>query len=349
MADENQQPMRSSKRRLIGLLVCLPLLAAATAYFLLLADQQWLIQKSQSVYGQSTARLIAQKVSPQVVNKDILSLNVIATRLAESEPILSVSVFDDADQLLVQGGKSNNRAKVFTAEVTFQDSVVGFVRVSVNEIEQNLQTPMLIFCLVFLAYTATVVSFSTRINQWLLTEKKPKPDDATELVASTDAQSDNDYVETSLLVVRIKPAHALTRYFNRLLKAATLYGGIIEQTTPEELIVHFEGPDAIFLSVCAGMLLQSIAAKTPGRMAFGGVLTRADDETERSRKSASYLASISQGDLLFSQRDLTLDERVLATPFHHGLVDSDQLLRVTGLKNQQLLNAQTDQLLSDQS
>lgn len=340
MADETRQ----TKRRLIVLLACLPLIAAAIVLSLLITHQQWLIHEHQSVYGQSSARLIAQKVAPQVVDKDILSLNVIATRLAESEPILSVTVFDDADQLLVQGGQQTDDARFYTAEVTFQDSVVGFVRVAVSGVEQNLYTPLVAFCFIFLAYVAVIARFAPALLTWLLAVKS---EPGTTLEPTTAGQT--EYTETSLLVVRIKPAHALTRYFNRLFKAVKLYGGIIEQTTPEELVITFEGPDAIFLSVCAGVLLQSIAEKTPGKMTFGGVLTNAEDDTDRSRKSASYLASISEGDLLFNKRDLVVDERVITTPFHHGLVDSDELLRVTGLENQQLLNAEADQILSDQS
>ena len=352
MDEENGQ----STRRLVLILTSLPLVTGMLVYSALFSYQQMGITAAAEQYGKSTARLIAQQVARHVVEQDVLSLNVIATKLTENEPVLSISIYNDSDQLLIQSRKVQNQTHQnvqrsstqdsFTAEITFQDSVVGFVRISAASIEQHLALPLTALIILFVLWVGLALSTVGSTLNFILGIKTAKVRHKDEADDTEATVTDSDYVEVALLIVRIKPARVLTRYFNRFFRAAKLYGGIVEQTTPEELVIHFEGPDAIFLSVCAGLLLQKIAFQTQGKINYGAVLTSADD-SDKNRKSASYLASISEGDLLFSEKDILLDERIIVSSFHHSLVNSNDLLRVSGLQNQQLLDAQVRQLLNE--
>lgn len=357
MDEENGQ----STRRLVLILASLPLVTAIVVYSSLFSYQQIGITAAAEQYGKSTARLIAQQVARHVVEQDVLSLNVITTKLTENEPVLSVSIYNDSDQLLVQSrkvqsrkvqkktsqsGQGSSSQDSFTAEITFQDSVVGFVRISAASIEKNLALPLTALAILYCLWVGLALSTAGPALNFILGIKNPRVKRKDEGDDAEATAADSDYVEVALLIVRIKPARTLTRYFNRFFRAAKLYGGIVEQTTPEELVIHFEGPDAIFLSVCAGLLLQKIAYQTQGKVGYGAVLTSAGD-SDKNRKSASYLASISEGDLLFSEKDILLDERIIVSSFHHSLVNSNDLLRVSGLQNQQLLDAQVNQLLAE--
>jgi uncharacterized membrane protein affecting hemolysin expression len=350
--EENGQ----STRRLVLILASLPLVTAIVVYSSLFSYQQIGITAAAEQYGKSTARLIAQQVARHVVEQDVLSLTVITTKLTKNEPVLSVSIYNDSDQLLVQSRKAQSKISQsgqgsssqdsFTAEITFQDSVVGFVRISAASIEQSLALPLTALAILYVLWVGLTLSTAGPALNFILGIKNSRVKHKGEGDDPEATATDSDYVEEALLIVRIKPARTLTRYFNRFFRAAKLYGGIVEQTTPEELVIHFEGPDAIFLSVCAGLLLQKIAHQTQGKVGYGAVLTSADD-SDKNRKSASYLASISEGDLLFSEKDILLDERIIVSSFHHSLVNSNDLLRVSGLQNQKLLDAQVNQLMAE--
>ncbi len=98
------------------------------------------------------------------------------------------------------------------------------------------------------------------------------------------------------------------------------------------------------MATCSGLLIQKIAAKVDGKIAFGGTLDLLNEEPEKIRKAASYLASIAEGNLIAAPGYSPLSDRVELQSFHHALVDSKGLLRIAGLINPDLLNNQASQL-----
>ena len=146
-------------------------------------------------------------------------------------------------------------------------------------------------------------------------------------------------------MIRIKPARHLETHFDKFYQAAMLYGGIVEQTTTEELVIHFESYDAMYKATCTGLLIQQIANRVNSNISFGGTLDLLGDEPDKIRKSASYLASIAEGDLIVAANDPGITDRVELQRFHHALVDSDNLSRIAGLINQELLEEQASQLV----
>lgn len=331
------------KNRLFTILVLLPAITAvlvASGFYQQLLFQ---LQQEQSNYGYSTARLMASQLAQAVVADDVVSLNVLVTRLTNEEPIDFVSVYDDNNRLLVQSGRQRSGARSYSSEITFQDSLVGFVNVSVAHTSFNAMYVIVALFGLAVAYIVVVWRLLPGVLIWLNGES---PVEAEEQYSNVLPQAPvaEGSLQQCILVVRIRPARHLARHFDRFYQAAKLYGGVVEQTTNEELVIHFDGPDALFMATCAGLLIRQIATRLSMHIKFGGTLDLLGDEPEKIRKSSSYLASISEGDLLVAGGEELIADRAELQTFHHSLVDAEDLVKITGLRNQELLNAQADQL-----
>lgn len=333
---------RPRKRRLTALLIVLPLLAGGLVFFTITQYQARVVELEQSRFGQSSARQLAAQVASYVVEDNLLSLNVIVAQLTRNEPLQFVAIYDESNQLIVQSGKEERTNTSYTAEVTFQDSLVGRVRMTVSHAETDKQLLGWILLMLAAGYSFLVWRFATSITSWVNHETQSEP--VATQVLETPPQTDHSPTEECILVVRIRPARHMEQHFDKFFKAANLYGGIVEQTTPEELVIHFDSSDAMYMATCSGLLIQKIAAKVNGKIAFGGTLDLLNEEPEKIRKAASYLASIAEGNLIAAHGYSPLSDRVELQSFHHALVDSKGLLRIAGLINPELLNDQASQL-----
>lgn len=335
---------RHRKHRLTCLLVALPLFTGTIVFLASTQYQSKALGLEQSRFGQSSARQLAAQVASDVVEGNLLTLNVTVARLTRNEPLEFVGIYDESNRLIAQSGKEARAHKSYTAEVTFQDTLVGRVRVTVLHTEAKLPLLGLILLGLAAAYSFLVWRFTTSISNWINQESQSQRD--VGLAIEMPPQPDQDPTEDCILVVRIRPARHLEQHFDKFFKAANLYGGIVEQTTPEELVIHFDSPDAMYMATCSGLLIQKIAAQVNGRVAFGGTLDLLNEEPEKIRKAASYLASIAQGNLIATARYSLLSDRVELHSFHHALVDSDSLLKIEGLIDPNLLNHEASRLVT---
>ncbi len=342
-------PNSNVRPKLIALLTLLPVLTAFVIGYAFDNLTRDVIEREQASYGQSTAAQVADHLADYVIEGDVLSLNVISSRLTREASLAFVAVYDDSNRLIAQSGKASRGTETYAADITFQDSLVGGVRVAVTHSDYAPAPIITGFIMTFLVYIAVVVWFSANLENWLLrasptlkADREADSEDETE-----DHLPEPDYGPTQecILVIRIRPARHLDKHFDKFYQAAMLYGGIVEQTTTEELVIHFESHDALYMATCTGLLIQQIANRVSSHISFGGTLDLLGEEPEKIRKSASYLASIAEGDLIVAANDPTITDRVELQSFRHALVDSDRLSRISGLINQDLLNAQANELV----
>ncbi len=338
MTDVNSR----GRNRLFTVLILLPALTAIIVASGFYQHLQLQLRQEQSSYGHSVARLMASQLAQSVVDGDIVSLNVLVTRLTRGEPIEFIAVYDDSNQLLVQSGRESANAETYSSEITFQDSLVGFVNVSVSHVSFGGIYVIFMLLILAAAYVVVVWRLLPGMHQWLdgSETEASEPDVPSE----APAPEPEGAIQQCFLVIRIRPARHMGSHFEKFYQAAKLYGGVVEQTTSEELLVHFDGPDALFMAACAGLLIKQIAARLSQRIIFGGTLDMIGEEPEKMRKAASYLASISEGDLLVARGEELISDRVELQSFHHALIDSEDLVKISALKNQDLLNAQAEQL-----
>jgi uncharacterized membrane protein affecting hemolysin expression len=332
------------KLRITALLVSLPIFAGGLVFFVIAQYQASVVELEQSRFGESSARQLAAQVSNYIVEGNLLSLNVIVAQLTRNEPLQFVAIYDESNHLIAQSGKEERTNASHTAEVTFQDSLVGRVRVTVSQAETHIALLGWSLLILAAAYSFLVWRFTPSITRWINHETQFNAV-ATQAV-ETSPQTDHGLTEECILVVRVRPARHLAQHFDKFFKAANLHGGIVEQTTPEELVIHFDSPDAMYMATCSGLLIQQVATKVKGKIAFGGTLDILHEEPEKIRKAASYLASIAEGNLVAAHCYSALSERVEFHSFHHALVDSKGLLRVSRLIDAKLLNNQANQLVT---
>ena len=340
----------SVRQKLIALLALLPLLTGLVIGLGFNQAAQNSINGEQAAYGQSTAVQVADHLADYVIEGDILSLNVISSRLTRETSLVFVAVYDDNNRLVAQSGKAPRGTETYAADITFQDSLVGGVRVAVTHSSYHPGPVVVAFVVVYLLYLAMLVWFMPVIEGWLFS--------VTGSAASTDTEDRPRETDDALmpeilhgprqeciLVIRIRPARHLESHFDKFHQAAILYGGIVEQTTTEELVIHFDSQDAMYMATCTGLLIQQIARRINSNISFGGTLDLLGDEPDKVRKSASYLASIAEGDLIFAANDPGISDRVELQSFRHALVDADNLSRIAGLINQELLDSQANHLV----
>ncbi len=117
--------------------------------------------------------------------------------------------------------------------------------------------------------------------------------------------------------------------------------------TGDELVIVFTAEDAVFLGVCAGLLIKRLTELANGNITYGAALDLVDGDQSQTRKNASYLASVAEEQLLFNDGlkvKPMLEGRAELQAFHHSLVDSDNVYFVDRLVKQDLLASQADQL-----
>ncbi len=336
--------------RLVSLLIVLPLVITLLVGTILVQQYEARISETQSHYGQITAVQISELVSQLIVDDDRLSLNVIVARVTRETPVHYVAIYDATNNLIAQSGRSERGSASFASDITFQDAMVGSVRVNLQQRRLSVSLLLPLLAISILIYGGLLWWFSPKIINWLQAEpdvdEPPEEENVSIPIVTAPAYlQEAPNTETYILVIRIRPARHLEANFEKFYQAARLYGGIVEQTTTEELVIHFEGYDAAYKATCTGLLIRHLTDLLPGNINFGGTLDIIEDEPDRARKSASYLASISDGDLLIATPNPKLKDRVKLQAFHHSLVDSEHLSKINGLANQDLLEAQAAQLM----
>lgn len=90
-------------------------------------------------YGNALATLAAKQATEATMNHDLVSLQVMVSDIARNPDILSVTVHDVENSLLVQAGGSPEAGdyahrdhQLFPAPITLQDSIAGYVTVNID-------------------------------------------------------------------------------------------------------------------------------------------------------------------------------------------------------------------------
>ena len=339
----NEAPAPS---RLLQLLILPSIVVGLVTLVLLTLDFERRTSEQQRKYGEATASQLSDQLATYVVTGDILSLNVVASKLTNSDLVSFIAVYNDTDSLIAQSGRPVPGTVSYTSEITFQDSMVGYVRVAVpGESKANynlLVIPLLLILSLAIAAFRSPMTFV----RWLYPQRTPGQTSKTasrepDQKEQTEGTEQEDSIEC-ILVVRVRPAHHMERHFDSFFRAAEEFSGIVEQTTPEELVIHFDDQQAMSSAASAGFVIRELTRRKHGNMTFGGTLDLVDDEARR--KAASYLASIADGDLLIAGGEWLLEDHAALQSFHHSLVDSEDLRRIASLTNQAELTELVEKL-----
>lgn len=301
------------------------------------------LSRQNDSYGKLVAAQLAVSSADYLLKNDLLSLNVVLTELLEKHGFVQLAVYSADNRILAQAGapSRSNNLRVFTAEISYQDSIAGFVRISLDNsglisavgvYARNLALANLALVL-FLVMI--VWFFHARIVGWFVIEAEIEQEtQATQLVPDT----------LSILVIKLRPVAIMHEFRDVLFKVIRLYNGEITHSEDEEIAACFQHSSHCLEGICASLLIGAILADRPAIHFKAGYHFGQADEIEAIRKHASHLASLADNCTLTSSRVRAQDEinsRVVLEDFYSSLASGD-VYRVSSLADgaQILINRQ---------
>ena len=269
---------------------------------------------------------IYKRIEKHVIAEDIVSLNLLVTQLIEEKGIAFIEVALGSEKI-IEVGKKTGTDSIFSYEVTFDDNKEGLVTIGLQGFESLSSSLAGQIFLVLSVYAIFIWFFSSSVASWRDSESTS----SSEKKRNTGCfQGEN---AACILVVRIKPAHYMDRYFQSFYEAAQTYQGRVEQTMKEEIIISFTGNSATYDAARTGLLIKSVISKLDKSISFGGAISAVDEEDLEGRKSASYLALIATDKLLLDSSSQPKIENLVLQPFRHALFDSDSIYSIISLED----------------
>lgn len=287
-------------------------------------QNQKLLDLRTAHYGTSLAKLTAGQAANATLNSDLVSLQVGLENLIKNPHVLSATIHDVENQLLVQAGDSptlgqysSANSRSFTAPITLHDSVAGYVAVTLDtEAIYAAQDNGWLIGLVAICLMLMIFSLMTSPKLTNSRAPEPNPEQEHELPTHHNASADDVQVVLLLHVLNI---NTLRKQINGSLRGKLfaelgkkidginmLYNGKIESASENWLSIRYGGDDiadASFRAACAAILLFQL-------------IDESDDTLQLQLSGAIYLPG--------QQRQLTglLEESKFTQQCHSELKNS---------------------------
>ena len=241
-------------------------------------------------YGNALASLAAKQATEATMNHDLVSLQVIVSDIARNPDILSVTVHDVENRLLVQAGGSPNSGdyahrehRLYSAPVTLQDSIAGYVTVNIDTqavYEQRDDTWLM--ALLGLAGAMRGLSINNQRQQTDTSLVADTAETPTELTSNPAAHArshgeEDVYVTLYLhclnwgaIKQQLSPALRQQLYTDlqrHLSGINALYAGRITLADNDTLELEFHGDEmgnTTFRAICAAQLLFLLLQRSSG-------------------------------------------------------------------------------------
>lgn len=283
------------------------IISALLSTWLITSFSRGQLADQSSHYGQAIADQLANTSIDHLVSDDILSLNVVLDNLLARNNFSFAAIYDSDNNLLAQSGKHSSNENSYTRDINFEDSSLGYALIELDSSQSQdklltiLATSLILHSLIALVTFSLIWFYGDLFYLWVsyptgktrLKVKKTEADVPTLAEPATDTRA--------TLVVKIKPARLVP--IEGIIKACALYGGQLETLSNEEWLLTFDKNDQLFRSIRCGLLIREIIRLQTGNLYFkAGVDAATLEELPMLRKQASYLASVSDENLLVSQR-----------------------------------------------
>ena len=269
---------------------------------------------------------IYKRIEKYVIAEDIVSLNLLITQLIEEKGIAFIEVKQGSEKI-IEVGKKTGTDSIFSYAIVFDDNQEGLVTIGLKGFEGLSASLAGQIFLVLSVYAIFLLFFSSSMVSWLNSKG----------TNSSDKQKKTELIQgektACILVIRIKPAHYMERYFHSFCEAAQAYQGRVEQTMKEEIIISFTGNSATYDAARTGLLIKSVISKLDKSISFGGAISAVDEEDLEGRKSTSYLALIAADRLLLDSSAQPNIENLVLQPFRHALFDSESIYSILNVED----------------
>ena len=292
----------------------------------------------ENKYSNLAAAQIYKRIEKHVIAEDIVSLNLLVTQLIEEKGITFIEVTLGSEKM-IEVGKKTGTDSIFSYEVIFNGNQEGLVTIRLKGFERLSESLAGQIFLILSVYAIVMWFFSSSMVSWLNSKS----------TNSSDKQKKPGFVQEEktacILVIRIKPAHYMERYFQSFYQAAQTYQGRVEQTMKEEIIISFTGNRSTYDAARTGLLIKSVISKLDKSISFGGAISAVDEEDLEGRKSTSYLALIAADRLLLDNSAQPDIENLVLQPFRHALFDSESIYSILNVEDDLSLEEISSQLV----
>ena len=292
----------------------------------------------ENKYSNLAAAQIYKRIEKHVIAEDIVSLNLLVTQLIEEKGITFIEVTLGSEKM-IEVGKKTGTDSIFSYEVIFNGNQEGLVTIRLKGFERLSESLAGQIFLILSVYAIVMWFFSSSMVSWLNSKS----------TNSSDKQKKPGFIReektTCILVIRIKPAHYMERYFQSFYQAAQTYQGRVEQTMKEEIIISFTGNRSTYDAARTGLLIKSVISKLDKSISFGGAISAVDEEDLEGRKSTSYLALIAADRLLLDNSAQPDIENLVLQPFRHALFDSESIYSILNVEDDLSLEEISSQLV----
>ncbi|MEX0943041.1 MAG: hypothetical protein WD002_10895 [Pseudomonadales bacterium] len=321
------------------------------------------LQTQTSRFGHAMVDQLATTITDPMVQRDVLSLNVILSDLLEKGDFAFASVYSTDNRLLAQVGRNRSNLQTFTRDVVFQNASPGYVQLGLDHsgIDARVRNLVAMATMVLITLVAFIFLLVWHYGDFLyFWWSAPESNSGTaDKSSDTNAESTTPEIEDitgdlTILVIKVRPVRLLEANLDKINSALSLYRGEVELTVGDDIVVKFSTHDQVFQAVFCGTLVASILRLTRGskQVKLGlhvASLTEGDD-VAKAIKHAKYLASISDNKLLSSRKvfaKVGQSDRIALQEFHSSLTPDGEVYFVESLSpaNAALIERQARQFV----
>lgn len=333
------------------LLIC----AAVTAYAAATAATG--LARAEVDFGEAIVDQLALTTVDYLVNEDVLSLNIMMRDLLAKGYFNFAAIHDDDSQLIAQVGLSGE-GPTFIQDITFQNTVVGHLRVQLDAPESVVTSIVGLAALLTLT-TLSVLGgavwfYGDLLFIWITGEHRhadsaePARKKGLPVVAMPGGGS--THRDTCWMTIKLKPERLVEAHRSMFEAACQLYGGKPVHRV-DDMTVTFATGEHVHNSIRCALLIRTLAERLPGNINFRAGIDIGEDDVTVPKHSA-YLASVSDSELLVSRR---VRQRALLQPssylelseYHHSLIAAGEVFSVSIRSDHPLIDQQATHLLGE--
>lgn len=226
-------------------------------------------QNRTDAYGASLAAGLAQLTIDPLLQQDRIALGVLANRTLELPEVSGIAVYTIDNQVLAASGQTDNGLH-YTEPVTFDDSIMGYVRISLSQPggQSSIAALLLGVLTILLAPVIAMGAFSVRYV------RQPAAEIAISHAGAEIAVHLADEMEQHhLLAVNLYNQISMTREVRKAEldrahacaeQVAGLYFGEVRPLPGTGLLVHFhpsDDADRALQVLCASFVLAELLAQ----------------------------------------------------------------------------------------
>lgn len=251
-----------------------------------------IIREETLRFSNALADQVAITSAEYLINSDALSLNIMLRRLCLESDFEGAKIYNKEANVIAQAGESKDSDLKISRDIIFQNSVIGQLKIGVN-VNNSFAFELLVKTLL----TFLVLSSFFGIMFWSGTIVK---NNFWNKFRKINSHAGVAQQEICYLVIKLNNLERNNKYREIFLQLCDFHSGE-QQPHDKDSVISFCYGDHVDNGIIFGLKVKALNKLLQGDTAFEAGLDVGED-SEATLKHASYLAGISQNQLLVSHR-----------------------------------------------